>query len=159
MTTYITVYKFIYIFIAEFCFGVINTFCPVLQFVTVTLSHRIITCTFTNVLFLPNLVSAVPSAYHHIIETCILSLCSLYFNNSHFSQNNSTMARTKPQGKKKMGTSKAKAPAKQGQDNWFSSCQVLAVAAAAAAAAPVAAPTTDAVIPPAGSWWILMFWT
>ncbi len=61
------------------------------------------------------------------------------------------MARTKPQGKKKMGTSKVKAPAKQGQDNWRSSCQVLAAAAAAAAAAPVAAPTTDAVILPAGS--------
>jgi hypothetical protein len=39
--------------------------------------------------------------HHHIIKTCILSLYSLYCNNSHFSQNNSTMARTKPQGKKR----------------------------------------------------------
>ncbi len=35
-------------------FWVINTFFPVLQFVTVILSHCIGTCTFTKVLFLPN---------------------------------------------------------------------------------------------------------
>ncbi len=72
-------------------------------------------------------------------------------NNSHFSQNSSTMARFKPIGKKRKGASKAKVPAKQGQDNWRSSHLVLAAAVADAAAAPVAAPTTNAVVPPAGS--------
>jgi hypothetical protein len=89
-------------------------------------------------------------SHHHINKTCILTLYSLYSNSSHFSQNNSIMARTKPQGKK-MGASKAKTAAKQGQDNRRSSCQVLATSAAAIAAAPVAAPTTDAVVPTAGS--------
>ncbi len=46
------------------------------------------------------------------------------------------MARTVPQGKNK-GAFKAKAHAKQGQDNWHSSHQVFAAAAAAAAAVPV----------------------
>ncbi len=62
------------------------------------------------------------------------------------------MSRFKPVGKKR---TKAKAPAKQGQDNRRSHCQVFAVAAASAAAAgtasPVTAPANDAVVLPAGS--------
>ncbi len=60
------------------------------------------------------------------------------------------MARFKPVGKKR---TKAKALAKQGQDNRHSHRQVFAAAAAstAAAAAPVAAPADDAVVPPTGS--------
>ncbi len=55
------------------------------------------------------------------------------------------MARFKPVGKKR---TKAKAPAKQGQDNRCSHCQVFAAAAAAAggAAAGAASPVT-AVMP------------
>jgi hypothetical protein len=93
--------------------------------------------------------------HHHINETCNLTLYSLYSNNSHFSLNISTMARFKPVGKKR---TKAKAPAKQGQDNRRSHCIFFAAAAAAAAtaataaaAAPVAAPANDAGVPPAGS--------
>ncbi len=67
------------------------------------------------------------------------------------------MARFKPVGKKRI---KAKAPTKQGQDNWCSHCMVFAAAAAGAAAAasaanptaaPVAAPADDAGVLPAGS--------
>jgi hypothetical protein len=66
----------------------------------------------------------------------------LYSTNSHFILNISTMARFKPVGKKR---TKAKAPAKQGQDERRSHCQVVAAAAAAAA------PADDAIVPPAGS--------
>jgi hypothetical protein len=88
--------------------------------------------------------------HYHIIKTCILTLYSLYSNKSHFSQNNSTMARSKWQGKKK-GASKAKSPAKQGQGNQRSRHQVIAAAAAACAAAPVSVPTADGVVLPPGS--------
>jgi hypothetical protein len=44
----------VHIYVVECCFWVINTFCLVLQFVTVILSHHIATCNFTRVLFLPN---------------------------------------------------------------------------------------------------------
>jgi hypothetical protein len=122
-----------------------NTFCLVLQFVTVIMSNRIVTCNFTQLW-----CQLFQVRHHHIIKSCILTLYSLYNNNSHISQNNSTMARTKPQGKKK-GASKVKCPAKQGQGNTCSRHHVIANAAAAGAAAPVAAPTTDCVVPPAGS--------
>jgi hypothetical protein len=86
--------------------------------------------------------------HHHINKTCILTFYSLYSNNSHFSLNIFTVARFKLVGKKR---TKAKAPAKQGQDNRRSHHQVsTAAAAAAAAAAPVTAPANDTVVPPAG---------
>jgi hypothetical protein len=89
--------------------------------------------------------------HHHINEIFILTLYSLNSNNSHFSLNSSTIAKFKPLAKKRKVKSKTKAPAKQGQDNWQSSRQVLAAAAAAVAAAPVAASTDDAIVPPTGS--------
>jgi hypothetical protein len=64
------------------------------------------------------------------------------------------MARFKPVGKKRT----KKAPAKQGQENRHSNCQVFAASAAAAAGgaaagatSPVTAPVDDTVVPPAGS--------
>jgi hypothetical protein len=80
----------------------------------------------------------------------------LYCNNSHFILNNFTMARFKPVGKKR---TKKMAPAKQGQDNRCSNCQVFAASASAAAAAgaaactasPVTAPANNTVVSPAGS--------
>ncbi len=98
----ITIQSHVCLHVAEFYSWVINTFFLVLQFVTVILPHRIRTWTFTKFLFHETLVLAVPVPvhHHHIFDTCILTLYSLYDNNSHCSQNNSPMKRTKPQGKK-----------------------------------------------------------
>jgi hypothetical protein len=78
----------------------------------------------------------------------------LYSNNSHFILNISIMVRFKPVGKKR---TKKRAPAKQGQDNMRSSCQVVAGSAgassgaAAGAASPVTAPADDIFVLLAGS--------
>jgi hypothetical protein len=125
---------------------------PVQHFVTVLFSHCIVICNFTKALLPQNFVvscfkcitttSAKLASSHYTVCIVIIHISVKIFP---LWQDSSSL------GKKGKDASKAKAPAKQGQDNWRSSCQVLTAAAPDAAAAPVAAPTTNAVVPPAGS--------
>jgi hypothetical protein len=106
-------------YITEFCASVINTSCLVPPFVTVILSHHIVTLQFHQSCSSTKLkcqlfkcVSATYTAHHHRNKTCIHTLDSLCSNNSHFILNISITARFKLVGKKR---TKKMAPAKQGQ--------------------------------------------
>jgi hypothetical protein len=111
--------------------------------------------------FRQTLVSAVPSAsapHTRLTTTGTIfefhTFYSLYSSNSHFIINIFIMARFKPVGKTSI---KKMAPAKLGQDNMRSSCQVVAGSvgassgAAAGTASPVTAPADDTFVLLAGS--------